>query len=146
MVSVHRGAPLSRSRGEPRGGGLIDQLIALLRGLLIDMGVEHIAPPNGVLDEDGDFDMPIDFALIANQLLPIFVEQARMVYMEARLDHNGLRPFTFDLAPDMSGLMRQRVVPVTGGAPFEVAAMCVNDALVEFAMRNPPSRGVLMLG
>ncbi|XAI97238.1 hypothetical protein [Dolichospermum phage Dfl-JY45] len=146
MTSAPRTPPAAPSRGEPREGALVDQLIALLRGLLIDMGVKHIAPPNGVLDEDGDFDMPIDFALIPNQLLPILVQQARMVYAEAWLDRGGSRPFTFENVPDMGGLMRQRVVAAPKGVAFEIAALCVTDALLEFAKRNPPSRGVLMLG
>lgn len=146
MITSPRTPPAVRSRGEPREGVLVDQLIALLRGLLIEMGVKHIAPPNGVLDEDGDFDMPIDFALIPNQLLPILVQQARMVYAEAWLDRGGRRPFTFDNVPDMGGLMRMRVIAVQKGVAFEIAALCVTDALMEFAKRNPPSRGVLMLG
>jgi hypothetical protein len=145
MTAPHT-PPAARSRGEPCAGVLVDRLVALLRGLLIDMGVKHIAPPNGVLDEDGDFDMPIDFALFSNQLLPILVQQARMVYAEAWLDRGAKRPFTFENVPDMGGLMRQRVVAVPQGAPFEIAAMCVTDALMEFVKRNAPSRGVLMLG
>jgi len=125
---------------------MVDQLIALLRGLLIELGVKHIAPPSGVLDDEGDFDMPIDFALIPNQLLPMFVQQARLVYAEAWLDRSLHKSFTYDLAPDVGGQMGLKVVAVPDGAPFEIAALCVTDALMEFASRNPPSRGILTLG
>lgn len=124
----------------------IDKLIAVVRGLLIAHDVRHIAPPLGVLDDDADFDMPIDLALIANQLLPLIVEQARLVYSEAWFDKGANRPFPLELQPDIDGLMGLTVVEVANAAELTIAVACITDAIMGFIERSPPQGGVLTMG
>lgn len=138
-------APRRPSAERRQAPAALDALIAVIRGLLIEHGVRYIAPPVGVLDEEEEFDVTIDLALVPNQLLPVFVQQARLVFAEAGFDRGASAPFPFDLAKDVGGLVALRVVEVPTSVPFSVAAACAADALLTFLERSPVEGGVLRL-